>query len=236
MFDKDTLIISYDEGRGEPRGGRKRSADRQEEGLGDCIDCTLCVQVCPTGIDIRDGLQYDCIACAASIDACDSVMDKMDYPRGLVRYTTEQSMEGKTSRILRPRMIVYAALLSVLMTALITSMVTRTPVILDVIRDRNTLYRELPGDVIENSYTVKIINQGNDARSFRLSVAGVPELTLDGADEVTVEGGDVLSQPVRARTHRDNAYGIMNITFSVTAADDESVVVIEESRFLGPTP
>jgi cytochrome c oxidase accessory protein FixG len=236
MFDKDTLIISYDEGRGEPRGGRKRSIDRQKEGLGDCIDCTLCVQVCPTGIDIRDGLQYDCIACAACIDACDSVMDKMDYPRGLVRYTTEHSMEGKTSRVLRPRMIVYAALLAVLMTALITSMVTRTPVILDVIRDRNTLYRELPGDVIENSYTVKIINQSNDARSFRLSVAGVPGLTLDGADEVTVEGGDVLSQPVRARTHRDNAYGIMNITFSVTAADDESVVVIEESRFLGPTP
>jgi cytochrome c oxidase accessory protein FixG len=236
MFDKDTLIISYDETRGEPRGGRKRSIDRQKEGLGDCIDCTLCVQVCPTGIDIRDGLQYDCIACAACIDACDSVMDKMDYPRGLVRYTTEHSMGGKTSRILRPRMIVYAALLAVLMTALITSMVTRTPVILDVIRDRNTLYRELPGDVIENSYTVKIINQSNDARSFRLSVAGVPGLTLDGADEVTVEGGDVLSQPVRARTHRDNAYGIMNITFSVTAADDESVVVIEESRFLGPTP
>jgi cytochrome c oxidase accessory protein FixG len=236
MFDKDTLIISYDETRGEPRGGRKRSIDRQKEGLGDCIDCTLCVQVCPTGIDIRDGLQYDCIACAACIDACDSVMDKMDYPRGLVRYTTEHSMGGKTSRVLRPRMIVYAALLAVLMTALITSMVTRTPVILDVIRDRNTLYRELPGDVIENSYTVKIINQSNDARSFRLSVAGVPGLTLDGADEVTVEGGDVLSQPVRARTHRDNAYGIMNITFSVTAADDESVVVIEESRFLGPTP
>jgi cytochrome c oxidase accessory protein FixG len=236
MFDKDTLIISYDETRGEPRGGRKRSVDRQKEGLGDCIDCTLCVQVCPTGIDIRDGLQYDCIACAACIDACDSVMDKMDYPRGLVRYTTEHSMGGKTSRVLRPRMIVYAALLAVLMTALITSMVTRTPVILDVIRDRNTLYRELPGDVIENSYTVKIINQSNDARSFRLSVAGVPGLTLDGADEVTVEGGDVLSQPVRARTHRDNAYGIMNITFSVTAADDESVVVIEESRFLGPTP
>ena len=139
MFDKDTLIISYDETRGEPCGGRKRSIDRQKEGLGDCIDCTLCVQVCPTGIDIRDGLQYDCIACAACIDACDSVMDKMDYPRGLVRYTTEHSMEGKTSRVLRPRMIVYAALLAVLMTALITSMVTRTPVILDVIRDRNTL-------------------------------------------------------------------------------------------------
>jgi cytochrome c oxidase accessory protein FixG len=237
MFDKDTLIISYDESRGEPRGGRKRSVDRKNEVLGDCIDCTLCVQVCPTGIDIRDGLQYDCIACAACIDACDSVMDKMEYPRGLVRYTTEHSMHGKKTRVIRPRMFVYAGLLTILMVALITSMATRTPVILDVIRDRNTLYRELPGDVIENTYTIKVINQSNDGRGFHLSVDGVPGLTLDGvADPVLVEGGGVLSLPVRARTHRDNAYGIMNITFSVTAADDESVVVTEDSRFLGPTP
>ena len=237
MFDKDTLIISYDEKRGEPRGGRKRSVDRKQEGLGDCIDCTLCVQVCPTGIDIRDGLQYECIACAACIDACDSVMDKMDYPRGLVRYTTEHALKGETTRVLRPRMFVYAAVLVILTVALMTSMITRTPVILDVIRDRNTLYRELPGDMIENSYTVKIINQSNDARKFRMAVDGLTGLTLDGVDdEIAVDGGGVLSVPVRARTQRDNAYGIMNITFSVTALDDESIVMIEDSRFLGPTP
>jgi cytochrome c oxidase accessory protein FixG len=236
MFDKDTLIISYDPDRGEPRGGRKRSVDRKQEGLGDCIDCKLCVQVCPTGIDIRDGLQYECIACAACIDACDSIMDKMDYPRGLVRYTTEHALQGRTTRVLRPRMFVYAGVLLVLGTALITSMVTRTPLILDVIRDRNALYRELPGDVIENSYTLKIINQSNEARDFRLSVDGVPGLTLDGvADAVTVEGGGVLSLPVRARTQRSNAYGIMNITFAAIATDDESVVMIEDSRFIGPT-
>ena len=237
MFDKDTLVISYDEDRGEPCGGRKRSDDRKKEGLGDCIDCQLCVQVCPTGIDIRDGLQIECIACAACIDACDSIMDTMDYPRGLVRYTTEHAMQGESTRILRPRMFIYAGLLIVLMTALITSMVTRTPVILDVIRDRNTLFRELAGDVIENSYTLKIINQSNDARNFHLAVDGVPGLVLDGvADEIEVEGGAVLSLPVRARTHRDNAYGIMNITFSVTAVDDDGVVMVEDSRFLGPTP
>jgi len=237
MFDKDTLIISYDTDRGEPRGGRKRSVDRKAEGLGDCIDCTLCVQVCPTGIDIRDGLQYECIACAACIDACDSIMDKMDYPRGLVRYSTEHAMQGKTSHVLRPRMFVYATILLVLAGALFISMVTRTPLILDVIRDRNTLYRELPGDVIENSYTIKLINQSNDARNFRLSVEGVPGLTLDGvADEITVDGGGVLSHPVRARTQRKNAHGIMNITFTATAVDDQKVVKIEDSRFLGPTP
>jgi len=237
MFDKDTLIISYDAKRGEPRGGRKRSVDRKKESLGDCIDCTLCVQVCPTGIDIREGLQYECIACAACIDACDSVMDKMDYPRGLVRYTTEHALKGDKTRVLRPRMFVYAGVLIILMTALITSMITRTPVILDVIRDRNTLYRELPGDMIENSYTIKVFNQANDARSFRLTVDGVPGLTLDGVDdEIRVAGGGALSLPVRARTQRDNAHGIMNITFSVTAVDDESIVLVEDSRFLGPTP
>jgi len=237
MFDKDTLIISYDEGRGEPRGGRMRSVDRKKEELGDCIDCTLCVQVCPTGIDIRDGLQYECIACAACIDACDSIMDKMDYPRGLVLFTTENALDGRKTRLLRPRVFVYATLLLVLTSGLITSLVTRTPIILDVIRDRNSLYRELSGDLIENIYTLKIINQSNEPRSFRLSVAGVPGLSLDGvADEIVVAGGGVLSLPVRARTQRDNAYGIMNITFAVTAIDDESIVMIEDSRFLGPTP
>ncbi len=237
MFDKDTLIISYDEKRGEPRGGRKRSVDHKAEGLGDCIDCTLCVQVCPTGIDIRDGLQYECIACAACIDACDSVMDKMNYPRGLVRYTTEHALEGGKTRIFRPRMFVYATLLAILLTAMITSLATRTPVILEVLRDRNTLYRELPGDQVENTYTVKILNQSNDARSFRLSVDGVPGVALDGVDgEIMVEGGGVMSLPVRARAQRDDAYGIMTITFAVTAVDDPSVATEEDSRFLGPTP
>ena len=237
MFDKDTLVISYDAERGEPRGGRKRSVDHKAAGLGDCIDCTLCVQVCPTGIDIRNGLQYECIACAACIDACDSVMDRMNYPRGLVRYTTEHALHGGQTHVVRPRMFVYATLLVILMTGLVTSVATRTPLLLDIMRDRNTLYRELPGDLIENTYTVKVINQSNDAREFRLSVAGVEGLTLDGVGEtVTVPGGDVLSLPLRARTHRDNAYGIMEITFSATAADDESVSVTEDSRFLGPTP
>ena len=237
MFDKDTLIISYDEKRGEPRGGRKRSVDPREAGLGDCIDCTLCVQVCPTGIDIRDGLQYECIACAACIDACDEVMDKMNYPRGLVRYTTEHALTGEKTRVLRPRTLIYATLLLVLIGGLVTSMATRTPMILDVIRDRNSLYRELPDGFIENIYTLKLINQSNEARSFRLSVAGVDGLVLDGASEaVEVEGGGVLSLPVRARTQRDNAYGIMDISFTAEATDDASVSVTEDSRFLGPTP
>jgi cytochrome c oxidase accessory protein FixG len=237
MFDKDTLIISYDESRGEPRGSRKRSVDHKEIGLGDCIDCKLCVQVCPTGIDIREGLQYECIACAACIDACDSIMDKMQYPRGLVRYTTDNAVHGGETRILRPRVFVYATLLLVLVGALVTSMAMRTPAILDVIRDRNTLYREIPGDMIENAYTLKLINQVNHDRFFRLSVGGVEGISLDGVPElIEVAAGDVLSLPVRARAHRDVAYGVMNIEFTLQAADDADVVIIEDSRFLGPTP
>jgi cytochrome c oxidase accessory protein FixG len=237
MFDNDTLIISYDEQRGDPRGGRKRSADPKALGLGDCIDCKLCVQVCPTGIDIRDGLQYECIACAACIDACDSVMDKMNYPRGLVRYSTEHGMHGESTRVLRPRVYVYATLLLFLMTGLVTSMATRTPLILDVIRDRNTLYRELPGDMVENIYTLKVINQRNEIRSFILSVDGVPGIALDGVrNPIAVEGGDVLSLPVRARAHRDDAYGIMHITFNIEDTEDAGVSITEDSRFLGPTP
>jgi cytochrome c oxidase accessory protein FixG len=237
MFDRDTLIISYDESRGEPRGGRKRSVDRKSEGLGDCIDCQLCVQVCPTDIDIRDGLQYECIACAACIDACDSIMDKMEYPRGLVRYTTQNAMEGKETRIFRPRTLVYATLLTVLFAGLMISMFTRTPLILDVIRDRNALYRELASDVIENAYTLKVINQKNEARDFILSVEGAEGILLEGvSNPVSVDGGGVLTVPVRARVHRDNAYGMMNITFTATAADDSSIVVVEDSRFFSPSP
>ncbi len=237
MFDKDTLIISYDEERGEPRGGRKRSVDPKEAGLGDCIDCQLCVQVCPTGIDIRDGLQYECIACAACIDACDSIMDRMNYPRGLVRYTTEHGLRHKTTHVVRPRTIVYATLLLVLISGLVMAMATRTPVILDVIRDRNQLYRELPNDVIENIYTLKVINQSEAARSFALSVTGLEGIALDGVgDTVDVEGGGVLSLPVRVRVDRADTRGISTIEFTVVATDDDSVAVTEDSRFLGPTP
>nr|WP_241546824.1 cytochrome c oxidase accessory protein CcoG [Thiohalobacter thiocyanaticus] len=132
MFDKDTLIISYDEARGEPRGSRKRSDDRAEKGLGDCIDCTLCVQVCPTGIDIRNGLQYQCIGCAACIDACNDVMDKMDYPRGLIRYTTQNRLEGKPVHVLRPRTLVYGLILLALLGGLVYAIATRVPVDLNI--------------------------------------------------------------------------------------------------------
>lgn len=235
MFDKDTLIISYDEKRGEPRGGRSRKAERGSNGLGDCIDCQLCVQVCPTGIDIRNGLQYECIACAACVDACDSIMDKMNYPRGLVRYTTHNAVHGNETHIIRPRMLVYAALLTILVAGLVTSMVTRTPIILDVIRDRNSLYREVSGDMIENTYTLKVINQRNEERAYRIEVAGIEGLSADNLpDPVIVEAGSVLSLPVTLRAPRDEARGVSEVEFRITDINEISDSLVEDSRFVGP--
>lgn len=145
MFDKDTLIISYDKKRGEQRGSRKRNIDYKEAGLGDCIDCTLCVQVCPTGIDIRDGLQYECIGCAHCIDACDSIMEKMNYPKGLISYTTEHKLAGGTWTWRRPKLIGYGMVLLILCLLFSSILFIRTPVRLDVLRDRGQLYQEVPG-------------------------------------------------------------------------------------------
>ncbi len=236
MFDRDTLVISYDEIRGEPRGKRKRVLDHRAAGLGDCIDCTLCVQVCPTGIDIRDGLQYQCIACAACVDACDQVMDRMGYAKGLIRYTTENAVIGKPSHVLRPRVYVYAAVLAGLCAALVVSIALRTPLKLDVLRDRNALYRETNEGLVENVYTLKVINTDHEAHRVVVSVSGLAGAVLVmEEDDVQVGAGEVLSVPARVRVdpgqldQRSSA-----ITFTATARDDAKIAVEHEARFLGP--
>jgi cytochrome c oxidase accessory protein FixG len=236
MFDKDTLVISYEPARGEPRGARRRKIDHRAEGLGDCIDCTMCVQVCPTGIDIRDGLQYQCIACAACIDACDQIMDQMNYPKGLIRYTTESAVSGEKPKILRPRMIIYAVILAGLVVALFSSVVTRTPLALDIIRDRNALYRETNQGLVENVYTLKLINMDEQEHVYRISVSGVEGVELDiDINPVPVSGREVLSVPARVRA---DPYSLKRssttIVFSLESIDDASLRVDEEARFLGP--
>jgi cytochrome c oxidase accessory protein FixG len=236
MFDKDTLIISYDTGRGEPRGSRRRGSDYKASGLGDCVDCNKCVQVCPTGIDIRDGLQYECIACAACIDACNDVMTRLEYPRNLIRYTTEHMAKGGNRRILRARTVVYASILAILLSVLVGAMLLRTPLIVDVIRDRNTLFREVGSDLIENSYTLKIINQGSDEKTFRITVSGLPNIRIEGtASTVSAQAGQVLSLPTRVQVPRQDTMGISEITFTVESLDRDEISVAEKSRFLGPS-
>jgi cytochrome c oxidase accessory protein FixG len=236
MFDRDTLIVSYLPDRGEPRGSRKRSADPQALGLGDCIDCTMCVQVCPTGIDIRDGLQYECIACSACIDACDDVMDKMGYDKGLIKYTTQNAIEGKPSHILRPRIVVYALILLAIFSLFVYSFSQRTSLGLDVIRDRNLLYRETSDGLIENVYILKILNKDNAAHEYELGVRGIEGLQLRvDTDTIRVESGEVAELPVSLRVDESALEARSSeITFELMATDDPALAVEEEARFLGP--
>ena len=234
MFDADTLTIAYDRLRGEPRGSRRVSSDHRREGLGDCIECKLCVQVCPTGIDIRDGLQYECIGCSACIDACNDVMDTIGYPQGLIRYTTENAVSGQDSRIIRPRIIIYALLLVTLTGMTAYSIYQRTPLALDVIRDRNQLFRDVES-MIENVYTLKIINMDEQVHTYRLEVEGIPGLVLVDENEITVEAGTVQDKPIRLRVYEDNLQErSSHIIFKLTAVDDRTLTITEEARFLGP--
>jgi len=234
MFDKDTLIISYDEERGEPRGGRRKKDNKDSKGLGDCINCTLCVQVCPTGIDIRNGLQYECIACAACIDVCDQVMDKMGYEPGLVRYTTEHAVKHNEGHVIRPRIMVYGTLLLLITCGTLWAMINRVPLRADLIRDRNALYRELPGEVIENVYTLKITNMDSLPHSYSLTAVDNDqvEINLDGPLELAAE--QVSGVIVRLRLPKSAGKGVQNIDLELTAVDDESISRDIEAKAMMP--
>ncbi len=235
MFDRDTLIITYDEKRGEPRGSRRRGAAPAELGLGDCIDCTLCVQVCPTGIDIREGLQYECIACAACIDACDSVMDRMGYPRNLIKYSTQHAMDGQATRVIRPRVIVYAALLAVLVIAFFTALSQRSALTLDVLRDRNALYREVGPDLIENSYQLKVINKDDRAHTYTLAVAGLEGARVEiPGGEIRAQAGELVGIPVIVQAPRVAVSGVTEVEFGLQAVDDADIRQTRESKFVAP--
>ncbi len=235
MFDKDTLIISYDVVRGEPRGSRKRGIDPRKKGLGDCIDCTLCVQVCPTGIDIRDGLQYQCIGCSACVDACDEVMDKMGYPKGLVRYTTENALHGTKTAILRPRVVVYAGILIGMIAVVGYSIANRVPLALDVIRDRNALYRETSDGLVENVYTLKVINMDERDHRFRLLASGLESVKLEMDHETfDVPAGQVRELSARLQIDPMVLNKASNeVFFELRALDDDGLSVREAARFLG---
>jgi cytochrome c oxidase accessory protein FixG len=205
MFDKDTLIISYDAQRGEPRGSRPRSADPKALGKGDCIDCTLCVQVCPTGIDIRKGLQYECISCAACIDVCNGVMEKMNYAPGLIRFDTQHAMAQGWSRaqvlgrVFRPRVLVYSAVMLLIGGAFVASLTLRTPFRVDVVRDRGTLARLVDDGKVENVYRLQIMNAKETDVNFRVAVTGLAGIALASPPDVTVAATESRWVPVRVQ-------------------------------------
>jgi len=233
MFDRDTLVVSYDAERGENRGRRKKGVDYKADGLGDCIDCGVCVQVCPVGIDIRDGLQYECITCAACVDGCDEMMDKMGYDRGLVRYTTENELEGKKTHIMRPRLIGYFTALMAMVIALMIAISDRVPLELEVLRDRNQLYRMDTAGNIENSYIIKIANMDQKTHDYRLSVEGIQGLELIGSTEVSVNAGEVINLPVRISIHKSSMnVPSTDITITVKSTDGSEQELSKESRFI----
>ena len=234
MFDSDTLVIAYDAARGENRGPRRKDADYKAEGLGDCIDCTLCVQVCPTGIDIRDGLQLECIGCGACIDACDSVMDKLGYARGLVRYSSENELAGGKTHWLRPRLIGYAAMLAVMIGAFAWALAERPLISLDVTRDRG-LFRENALGQIENIYSLKIINKTQQPRSYAISLVEPGDFELHGPRTLNLAPGEIRDLPVSvALTAMHNAAGPQTLRFEVRDQADSQSHVSTKSTFLAP--
>ncbi|OCW23929.1 MULTISPECIES: cytochrome c oxidase accessory protein CcoG [Pseudomonas] len=234
MFDKDTLTISYDAARGESRGPRKREARPADVGLGDCIDCQLCVQVCPTGIDIRDGLQMECIGCAACVDACDSIMDKMGYARGLVSYTSEHQLQGGKTHLLRPRLIGYSAVLLVMIAALVVALVGRPMVSLDVTKDRG-MFRENAQGLIENIYSLKVINKTQQRQDYRLELVDGEGFQLQGKTEISLAPGEISDVPVSVALLADKpTSSSQTLRFKVTDVDEPWIYSAADSRFVAP--
>ncbi|KKO45880.1 4Fe-4S ferredoxin [Arsukibacterium ikkense] len=237
MFDKDTFTVAYDEQRGENRGPRSRKdTDYKAQGLGDCIDCNLCVHVCPTGIDIRNGLQYECINCGACIDACDDTMTKMGYPTGLISYTTEHNLKGQKTRIFRGKLIGYFLVLVLVCAAFVINLALRKPLELDVMLDRGSvggsLYRETASGLIENTYRLAMINKSQQPITLLLSVDSAEPLQWIGPTEVSLAGGESRDVPVSLALDPNEANrGRIIIRFSITDQANPALTVSQESTF-----
>lgn len=288
MFDRNTLIISYEPMRGEPRGARKRGLPsvlararglldvrsataaviaaahaslrgdsriqarattalavdeldasaapivRSPEDLGDCVDCTICVQVCPTGIDIRNGLQYECIACGACIDACDEVMDKVGYPRGLIRYTTQNSVDNRTTRVLRPRVLIYGVLLAGIFAGWLWGVTHRQVVNVDVLRDRNALYRVAGDGSVENAYTLKLVNKQPRPQRYRVIVQGADIVLAEAPLEIAAAAEDVVTLPFTLRAAAGSVHGRRDVVLEVESIEDPTIKLQHTTRFFGP--
>lgn len=237
MFDNDTLIVTYDQKRGEPRSGRSRSVDAKASGLGDCIDCSFCVQVCPTGIDIRKGLQYECISCGLCVDACNSIMDKMEYPRGLIRFSTHNGVEKNWSKkqivqkVLRPRVLIYTGVLLLLCLGFVFSLATRVPFKVDVIRDRGVMSRLVAGGKVENVYRLQISNASESPETYRISASGIKGLSLNSDGVFTVNPAETRSVAVSLQVQDGSIKsGSHPVIFEIEAAGSKEKI-FEKSMF-----
>jgi cytochrome c oxidase accessory protein FixG len=235
MFDRDTLVISYDPARGEQRGARRRDSDYKTGGLGDCIDCTMCVQVCPTGIDIRNGLQYQCIGCAACVDACDDIMDKMGYARGLVAYTTENKLAGGSWTWKRPKLIGYGVAMLTMSLLFVVVLWNRVPLSVEVIRDRGSLYQQLSDGSIENVYRLRIINMDNQPHDFVIQLDGLTGARILPEHTVYVSSGEIHDVMLRVLMNPAQLHS-MNLAFTFRVNSQDGHLQDEtESRFISPS-
>ncbi|BAL24925.1 cytochrome c oxidase accessory protein CcoG [Azoarcus sp. KH32C] len=259
MFDRETVTVSYDARRGEPRKGRagamtqattpvtaKLASTGQTAAAtrGDCVDCSLCVQVCPTGIDIRDGLQYQCINCGLCVDACDDVMTRIGAPIGLIRFASERELAAPKAAqprapmlasLRRPRSLVYVGVLAVFTVLGAWMLANRVPLQVDVLRDRNALMREKPDGSVENTYMLKVVNMLEEPRAFHIRVEGPAEAHIVGADVIHVAAGSVLPLPVTvAALPEPGKTGVQPLQFEIEALDGEPTHVTERSSFLLP--
>lgn len=251
MFDDDTLIVTYDEARGEPRGGRSRSAVVDKKQLGACIDCSLCVQVCPTGIDIRKGLQYECIGCGACADICDSIMDKMGYARGLIKYSTQNAILNGWShtqmlqRILRPRVLIYSAVLLLLVIGLMASLWFKSSFKVDVTRDSGVMARLTDGGMLENVYRIQITNGTESTQHYQVAASGIKNLQIHTENQHHDKGenlmGVITVKPTESKwviidlRVKDGSIetGSHKVTFEIKSVESKEKVT-EKSVFLVP--
>ncbi len=249
MLDGDSLIVGYDAARGESRGSRSKSADKAQLGLGDCVDCTLCVQVCPVGIDIRNGFQMECIGCGACIDVCDSVMDKMKYPRGLIRFSTQNGLDNGWSRstlvkrVMRWRTAIYGGALLIGASAFAFNLMTRAPFRVDIIRDRGVMARMVDDGVIENVYRLHIMNSTEQPQRYRVDVSaehGVYGMKVDNAQTILLAPSENRDVSVRIRLDASVAANLagqivpISMGIEQLGAYGQAVRVIEKSTFVVP--
>ena len=236
MYDSDTLAVSYDVNRGEPRGkGSRKEAATSDKG--DCVDCSMCVQVCPTGIDIRDGLQYQCIGCALCVDACDSIMEKINKPKGLIRYTSENELAGGKLHIFRPRFFGYSFALIAMVGLLAYAVFSRTPFELDIERDRGQLYQTTVNDTITNAYTLKLMNMSNKPHEYLISVEGLDGLSIIGKTDWSLDVNQLKEVTLNLEIDPEvtkTSDSKTDIEFVITDAMTGEEVTREESRFIAP--
>jgi cytochrome c oxidase accessory protein FixG len=243
MFDKDTLVVSYDKERGEPRGGRSSHIDHQA--LGDCIDCHICVQVCPSGIDIREGLQYECISCGACADACDSVMDKVGYAQGLIKFTTENALINRWSkqemikRVFRARVLIYGLALLVIIGGVLWSLTFRNSFRIDIVRDRGMMARLVDGGMLENVYRLNIMNALEKGQHYKISVEGLNHIVVDSDNlepnkTIAIKATESRWVPVRVEIpDGDEKSGSHKIIFKIESEETHEIVK-EKSIFIVP--